>query len=416
MTKSWDRTCSIQSSGGRTSCRRSSNVPVPVIVELNPGHTGTTAGARDQFLRLYEEEIGRGDPHRQQPLQLTNVYLRCYLTTPEVQRLVRRDRDAPSRERRSMQYVWMDYLVRRMIDRSASTIKADAARFIYVAEGEGIVWAVLDLGIDASHQHFQTYGTLSGEVADLHRDFTALWDEPPATDLVSGALVDKHGHGTHVAGIIAGALLRGGSDSQVVRHRAAEYVSVAATLNAGIAPLDIEALRTHEREVEEFTEIEEVDIRTVEDASRLSGIAPRCKLVSLKVLNDAGEGRTSTVIMALRFIAKVANDAHSPRIHGANLSLGYSYNAKAFACGQSPLCCEVDRLVRSGVVVVTAAGNSGFGEVAARTGRSDNALALTINDPGMRRWRLRSDRRIAMRRTRTGCPSSRRKGRQRMAA
>jgi subtilisin family serine protease len=277
----------------------------------------------------------------------------------------------------------MDYLVRRLVDRSTSTIKADAARFMYAAEGDGIVWAVLDSGIDATHQHFQTYGTLSGEVAKLHRDFTALWDEAPASDLVSSALVDREGHGTHVAGIIAGALLRGGTDHQVVRHCAAEHVSVAATLNRGIGPSDIATLRVHEREVEEFTEFEEVDVRTIDDASRLSGVAPRCKLVSLKVLDDTGEGRTSTVIMALRYIADVANDSPSlPRIHGANLSLGYSYNAKAFACGQSPLCCEVDRLVRSGVVVVTAAGNSGYGEVAARAGRSDAALALTINDPG----------------------------------
>ena len=32
-----------------------------------------------------------------------------------------------------------------------------------------------------------------------------------------------------------------------------------------------------------------------------------------------------------------------------------------FACGQSPLCVEVDRLVKTGVVVVVAAGNTGYG-------------------------------------------------------
>src|SRR5262252_3415653 len=82
------------------------DVPAPVIVELNAGRTETTAGARERFMRLYEEEIDRGDPRRQVPRQLTNVYLGCYLTTPEVRRLVRRDRDTPSSERRSIQYVW----------------------------------------------------------------------------------------------------------------------------------------------------------------------------------------------------------------------------------------------------------------------------------------------------------------------
>ena len=50
-------------------------------------------------------------------------------------------------------------------------------------------------------------------------------------------------------------------------------------------------------------------------------------------------------------------------MHGVNLSVGYDFEPEWFACGQSPLCVEVDRLVRSGVVVVVAAGNSGFGVV-----------------------------------------------------
>ena len=48
-------------------------------------------------------------------------------------------------------------------------------------------------------------------------------------------------------------------------------------------------------------------------------------------------------------------------MHGVNLSVGYEFDAKWFACGQSPVCVEVDRLVRSGVVVVIAAGNTGYG-------------------------------------------------------
>ncbi len=52
------------------------------------------------------------------------------------------------------------------------------------------------------------------------------------------------------------------------------------------------------------------------------------------------------------------------------MSLGYDFDPEWFACGQSPLCIEVDRLVRSGVAVVVAAGNTGKG------------FALTINDPG----------------------------------
>jgi hypothetical protein len=51
---------------------------------------------------------------------------------------------------------------------------------------------------------------------------------------------------------------------------------------------------------------------------------------------------------------------------------------------QSPLCVEVERLIKSGVVVVVAAGNTGYGYVQAQ-GKPTAATAgldLTINDPG----------------------------------
>lgn len=70
------------------------------------------------------------------------------------------------------------------------------------------------------------------------------------------------------------------------------------------------------------------------------------------------------------------------RVHGVNLSLAYRYDQEWFACGQSPLCVEVDRLVRSGVVVVVAAGNTGFGSVGAMGGQMQTGLPVTINDPG----------------------------------
>jgi serine protease AprX len=70
------------------------------------------------------------------------------------------------------------------------------------------------------------------------------------------------------------------------------------------------------------------------------------------------------------------------RVHGVNLSVGYEFDAEMFACGQSPLCNEVNRLVQSGVVVVTAAGNTGYGTVNAQTRAAKVGLSNTINDPG----------------------------------
>jgi serine protease AprX len=70
-------------------------------------------------------------------------------------------------------------------------------------------------------------------------------------------------------------------------------------------------------------------------------------------------------------------------IQGVNLSVGNDFEPEWFACGQSPLCVEVTRLVRSGVVVVVAAGNDGYGTVASdSSGRIKMGMSLTINDPG----------------------------------
>ena len=72
-----------------------------------------------------------------------------------------------------------------------------------------------------------------------------------------------------------------------------------------------------------------------------------------------------------------------PRIQGVNLSLGYEFAAEWFACGQSPLCVAVDKLVRSGVVVVVAAGNTGYVTLNPKFADVTKfSAALTINDPG----------------------------------
>jgi subtilisin family serine protease len=116
-------------------------------------------------------------------------------------------------------------------------------------------------------------------------------------------------------------------------------------------------------------------------------MAPRCRLLSLKALdvrdNQEAAGQTSSLIAALEYIQELNGYGRRIRVHGVNLSVGYNFDPDWFACGQSPLCVEVDRLVRSGVVVVVAAGNTGYGWV--KTKFRDVVPAgmdLSINDPG----------------------------------
>ena len=63
--------------------------------------------------------------------------------------------------------------------------------------------------------------------------------------------------------------------------------------------------------------------------------------------------------------------------------LGYEFDPRWFACGHSPLCAEVNRLVKSGVSVVVSAGNSGYSSYISGSGVEQNSYnSLSITDPG----------------------------------
>ena len=82
-------------------------------------------------------------------------------------------------------------------------------------------------------------------------------------------------------------------------------------------------------------------------------------------------------------VALMNNHGRKSVIHGVNMSVGYEFDADWFACGQSPLCSEVNRLVRSGTIVVVAAGNTGYGFSQTKAlGAFKTGLDLSINDPG----------------------------------
>ena len=102
--------------------------------------------------------------------------------------------------------------------------------------------------------------------------------------------------------------------------------------------------------------------------------------MSLRVFGENG-GNVSNIIAALTHIQEINGYGRRLLIHGVNMSIGYNFDPKWFACGQSPLCVEVDRLVRTGVVVVIAAGNEGYINKMATSGTFAAGEYLTIRDP-----------------------------------
>jgi subtilisin family serine protease len=104
--------------------------------------------------------------------------------------------------------------------------------------------------------------------------------------------------------------------------------------------------------------------------------------VVYKVLDDKGQGEDAWIIKALDHIAEQNdNIAEGLAIHGINLSLGGPFDNTVYGCGFSPICVELRRLWRDGVLVVVASGNEG--QVQVRTSDGDNEINnyMSIGDP-----------------------------------
>ncbi len=364
----------LQSPGGRK------DVGLPVdddelgryMIELNIQYIGGLQKAADAFEALCAAVLPDHDQRRKH--KVSKSYFRIRLSCNEWRALLKKDeQDAAGNPRQRIVYkLWPDFQVKALMDHSVATVKADAAYRSYAASGAGITWAVVDSGIDGTHPHFGSDDPALAHasvihhpsVAELHRDFT------DAADTKSEPLVDGLGHGTHVAGIIAGGLPPDAVDQASppvdgkVRYAVYEQVFEA----------DADGDRMYGKQPV---------LRTVRKPEALRGVAPECTLVSLKVLDASGAGYVSDIMEALVYIREELNDDPKMlRVHGVNLSVGYDFDAQMFACGQSPLCVEVDRLVKAGVVVVTAAGNTGYGSVSASERATKVGLSNTINDPG----------------------------------
>jgi hypothetical protein len=114
---------------------------------------------------------------------------------------------------------------------------------------------------------------------------------------------------------------------------------------------------------------------------KLQGIAPRAKLVVYKVLEDNGAGEDAWIIKALDHIAMQNENNSDIAIHGVNLSLGGPYDSTVYGCGFSPICVELRRLWRAGVLVVVASGNEGQIEISTPNGEVDLNSPMSIGDP-----------------------------------
>ena len=178
-----------------------------------------------------------------------------------------------------------DRAVTGTMERTSATVGASMVRESLGLNGTGVGVAIIDSGVTSWHDDLAAPG--GGQRIARFVDFVRKRQQA----------YDDYGHGTHVAGIIAGD----GFDSGGARM----------------------------------------------------GIAPGVRLTVLKVLDEEGNGRISDVIAALDYI--LANrQALNLRVVNLSVATGVyeSYHT-------DPLTLAAKRLVDAGIIVVAAAGNFG---------------------------------------------------------
>ena len=233
-----------------------------------------------RVITRHRGHAGRQLPGSQaQAAEIDNAALAAFATDPQV-RWVGPDHDAFA-----------------TLERTGPAIASTLARQQFRLTGKGVGIAVIDSGITAWHDDLYLAGPKSAQVDSrvVHfRDFTR---ETNPRVWVSEQAFDEFGHGTHVAGIIAG----NGFDS---------------------------------------------------DGKR-TGMAPKASLVGLKVLDAEGHGYISDVIAAIDYAIAI-RERYNIRIINLSVASGVfeSYNT-------DPLARAAKRAVDAGIVVVAAAGNLG---------------------------------------------------------
>ncbi|HEX8616183.1 MAG TPA: S8 family serine peptidase, partial [Thermoanaerobaculia bacterium] len=181
---------------------------------------------------------------------------------------------------------------------SAKIIGADTAHDLGF-DGRGVTVAVLDTGIDATHPDFA--GRIVAQrcyCANLDGSGCCPDGEPMQIGVASAR--DDHGHGTHVAGIVAG----GGAN----------------------AP---------------------------------PGIAPRANIVAVKVMDENNTFSSFTQIY--RALDWIATSRHDVKV--INASLGSRTLFSSSACGNSAVALGLREVIAKlrarGVLIVASAGNEG---------------------------------------------------------
>ncbi len=230
-----------------------------------------------------------------------------------------------------------DGVVRKTDEFTTGHTGADVALQQYAMTGTGVNVAVVDSGIGGNHD-LQTSLFSPGQRVLANVNFVP--DHPGATVPAGGQgdALDHCGHGTHVAGILAGD---------------------------GESSMDLDAYKRH--------------MPDTKYKHHFLGIAINAGLVNVRVLDGQGNGTVGSVLAGIQWV--VANH-NTYGIRVMNLSLGHPVSESYTT---DPLCQAVEAAWKAGIFVVCAAGNNGRANSVSTSGMDNEGWGTaygSIEAPG----------------------------------
>ncbi len=286
---------------------------------------------------------------------------------------------------------------------SARTAKADAARRLFAVSNSTITWAVVDSGIDAQHFAFRDFAKKPAEANE----------DPSARLAEHESRVDRRYNVALITHLRNRDTLRDDRRRQALARAIAHHIDLPGTNSPEKTREKVDKLLEDVRD--ELKRGRQIDWDLVERIMRVrhdhmpqshhgthvagtlggawqdfhkdervqvEGMCPDIRLIDFNVIGGSIEATEFAVVAALRLIRHLNERNDFMVIQGANLSLAIPHDVSNYACGRTPVCVESETLVSSGVVVVAAAGNTGYNVFKTKSGEVPLHTEASIADPG----------------------------------
>jgi serine protease AprX len=375
----------LQEAGSRSAIRNLAEL----AHQLGPATGDTEVEIEDQRRDLNEKEVA--------------LLLRAY---ERAEHLLRPSDGWNDVDTKGVYLISLNRSAAQSLFESRATIKADAAHRVFNINATGIVFAVIDGGIDATHPAFLKRS--DDQVKKLITDKVS----PSAEECLTYSRVQQTYDFTLVRDIVAQAgspeqleepnrgaikfLLKDKKHKRALNHLRIRGDNARDLDWEIIKPLiQIPHKMTKGNESNNGYRVPGTDHGThvagilaanlpedPDSGRELKGMCPELSLFDLRVFDADGRGDEFAILCAIEFVGWLNRDRANPVVHGVNLSLALAHDVDSFACGQTPICEACNHLVGAGTVVVVAAGNTGFEGGAQRQSLGTGYRAISITDPG----------------------------------